>query len=166
MSNEKKDCGCNKKKKEFSDTPMPEQGKIVKALSMIQGYSIAMASRGLKDKKVEKPVKQLRVLSCFGNQDSGGELPPCVHLNKSSTEGKFYCGGCGCGDKKNTWLNSSDEEYSKLDYPSLNCPISMPGFSNYDPNFKPIEVKLRKEMIEEVDPKELELIQVTIGSSE
>ena len=42
----------------------------------------------------------------------------------------------------------------------------MPGFSNYDPNFKPIEVKLRKEMIEGIDPKELELIQVTIGYSE
>ena len=53
-----------------------------------------------------------------------------------------------------------------MDYPVLNCPMQMPGFSNYDPNFKPIEVKLRKEMIEELDPKELELIQVTIGYSE
>ena len=57
-------------------------------------------------------------------------------------------------------------DYSKLDYPVLNCPMKMPGFSNYDPNFKPIEVKLRKEMIEAFDPNELELIQVTIGQSE
>jgi hypothetical protein len=44
--------------------------------------------------------------------------------------------------------------------------MQMPGFSNYDPNFKPIEVKLRKELIEELDPKELKMIQVTIGYSE
>ena len=124
-----------------------------------------MASRGLKDKKVEKPVKQLRVLSCFGNQDSGGELPPCVHLKKSSTEGKFYCGGCGCGDKKNTWLNSSDEEYSKLDYPSLNCPITMPGFTNYSPSI-PEEWKnpiSRKKYIESMRTKDVSKVDITIN---
>lgn len=164
MSDEKKGCGCNKQKKEFSDTPMPEKGKLVKALSMIQGYSIAMASRGMKDKKVDKPLKQLRVLSCFGNQDTGGELPPCVHLKKSSTDGKFYCGGCGCGDKKSTWLNSSDEEYSKLDYPSLNCPIGMPGFSNYKTS-EPKEAEepqSRKHYIENIDFKSLSKVDVTL----
>jgi hypothetical protein len=29
---------------------------------------------------------------------------------------------------------SNGEEYSKLDYPKLNCPLNMPGFTNYEPS--------------------------------
>jgi len=127
-------------------------------------FAASLVSRGVGNKKTDIQTKQLRVLSCFGGSSI---TTPCVFLKTSSVDPtKSYCGGCGCGDKPHTWLIQSSDEYSKLDYPVLNCPMQMPGFSNYDPNFKPIEVKLRKEMIEEVDPKELELIQVTIGSSE
>ena len=127
-------------------------------------FAASLASRGISNTKTDVKTKQLRVLSCFGGSTIN---TPCVFLKTSSVDStKSYCGGCGCGDKSHTWLLQSSEEYSKLDYPVLNCPMQMPGFSNYDPNFKPIEVKLRKEMIEEIDPKELELIQVTIGSSE
>ena len=127
-------------------------------------FSASLASRGLTNTKTDIPTKQLRILSCFG----GGTLTTtCPYLKQSAVDStKHYCGGCGCGDKPHTWLMAESTDYSKLDYPVLNCPMQMPGFSNYDPNFKPIEVKLRKEMIEEIDPKELELIQVTIGSSE
>jgi hypothetical protein len=163
MSESKKDCGCKKKK--FSDSPLPnKEPALKKALSMIQSYSMAVASRGLKDKKVDKTVKQLRVLSCFGNEHVGGELPPCVHLKKSATDGKFFCGGCGCGDRKNTWLNGSDEEYSKLDYPSVNCPLSMPGFSNYSMSLpqEAIEPESRKHYIENLDFNSVQKIDVTM----
>ena len=66
-----------------------------KGLSRIQSFALSMASRGLKNKKVDIPVKKLRVLSCFGDKNNIG---PCKHLHASSTEGKFYCGGCNCGD--------------------------------------------------------------------
>jgi len=128
-------------------------------------FAASLASRGIGNKKTDVQTKQLRVLSCFGGSSS--ITTPCVFLKTSSVDPtKSYCGGCGCGDKAHTWLIKSSDDYSKLDYPILNCPMKMPGFSDYDPNFKPIEVKLRKEMIEAIDPKELELIQVTIGSSD
>lgn len=60
----------------------------------------------------------------------------------------------------------NNEEYSKLDYPILNCPLKMPGFTNYDPNYKPAEIKDRKEQIEKIDPENLQYIQVTLGASE
>jgi hypothetical protein len=125
---------------------------------------MAIASRGLKDKKVDKTVKQLRVLSCFGNEHVGGELPPCAHLKKSTTDGKFFCGGCGCGDRKNTWLNGTNEEYSKLDYPSVNCPLSMPGFTNYTVSLpqEAQEPESRKHYIENIDFFSVQSINVTM----
>jgi hypothetical protein len=162
MSEPKKDCGCKKKK--FSDTPLPEQPAVKKALSMIQSYSMAVASRGLKDKRVDKTVKQLRVLSCFGNEHVGGELPPCAHLKNSQTEGKFFCGACGCGDRKNTWLNGNNEEYSKLDYPSVNCPLKMPGFSNYNMSLpqEAEEPQSRKHYIENLEFNSIQKVDVTM----
>jgi hypothetical protein len=158
---EKKPCNCANKKK-FSDSPL-QQSSIKKSLSMIQGYAMAMASRGFKDKKVEKTVKQLRVLSCFGNEAEGGELPPCAHLRKSETDGKFFCGACGCGDKKGTWLNGTEQEYSKLDYPKLNCPIGMPGFSNYSPSApqEANEPQSRKYYIENMNLMDIQKVNVT-----
>jgi len=127
-------------------------------------FAASLASRGFTNIKTDIPTKQLRILSCFGG---GNITSSCPFLKQSDVDStKHYCGGCGCGDKPHTWLIAESTDYSKLDYPTLHCPMKMPGFSNYDPNFKPIEVKLRKEMIEAIDPKELELIQVTIGSSE
>lgn len=127
-------------------------------------FAASLASRGIGNKKTDIQTKQLRVLSCFGGSSISTS---CPFLKTSSVDStKSYCNGCGCGDKPHTWLIQSSDDYSKLDYPILNCPMKMPGFSDYDPNFKPIEVKLRKEMIEAIDPQELDLIQVTIGSSE
>jgi hypothetical protein len=125
-------------------------------------FAASVASRGLKNKKTDTQTKQLRVLSCFGNED----IPPCPFLKKSQTKDKHFCGKCGCGDNFNTWLLQNDEKYSKLDYPVLNCPIKMPGFSNYDPNFYEIQSKDRKKQIEDCDPSKLELIQITIGKDD
>ena len=140
-------CNCNKNKNnsqqpetrpqqpqqpvEFRKQAIQEQSMVKKKMSMLQSFATAIASRGIQDNKVQKAVKQLRVLSCFGNQSSGGVVPPCEHLRESSTPGKFFCGGCGCGDREGTWLISDGDKYSKLDYPKLNCPLAMPGFSNY-----------------------------------
>ena len=142
-------CNCNKNKQTveqpattaqnlqqqtpaFRKQEIKEQSMVKKKMSMLQSFATAVASRGIQDKKAEKIVKQLRVLSCFGNQNQGGVLPPCEHLQQSTTPGKFYCGGCGCGDREGTWLISDGDKYSKLDYPKLQCPLSMPGFSNYE----------------------------------
>lgn len=124
----------------------------------------SLASRGLGNKKTDIPTKQLRVLSCFG----GAEIETkCPYLSQSKVDNtKHYCTKCGCGDKSTTWLIKSGSEYSKLDYPTLNCPIKMPGFSNYDPNFYNNEIKQRKQQIENLAPEKLNLIQVTIGSNE
>ena len=155
----------NKTKYKFDSTSnRPPREKefnnmMKKGFSMIQSFALSMASRGLKNKKVDIPVKQLRVLSCFGDKNNGGNIPPCKHLTKSSTEDKFYCGGCGCGDKSSTWLISNDEDYSKLDYPKLNCPLKMPGFSNYEIN--PLDTDERKKRIENHDLTQLTKIIVT-----
>jgi len=127
-------CNCNKNKFEINPEDAPKQLKnaFSTKLGMIASFAQAIVSRGLTNKKIETPVKQLRVLSCFGNEEYGGKLTPCEHLKPSQTVGKFYCGGCGCGDKPRTWLMGTGEEYSKLDYPKLNCPLKMPGFSNYE----------------------------------
>ena len=136
---------------------------IRKGLGMAKSYAESLISRGLDDKKTEEPIKRLRVLSCFGNQHTGGNLPPCEHLKNSKTEGKYYCGGCGCGDRKGTWLLSNDNNYSKLDYPKLTCPLKMPGFTNYeisDPEdgIPPIT---RKFYIENMDESDIKTVQVT-----
>lgn len=148
----------------FRKEEVPQQSVIKQKLTMMQSFAMAIKSRGLNNEKVTKPIKQLRVLSCFGNQAQGGVLPPCEHLKQSTTPGKFFCGGCGCGDRKGTWLMADGEEYSKLDYPKLNCPLSMPGFTNYekskeDEGVAPIT---RRFYIEQLPYKDIESINVTM----
>ena len=126
-------------------------------------FAASLASRGIGNKKTDIETKQLRVLSCFGSS----EVQPCPYLKTSQMNSKYhYCGKCGCGDKPNTWLLKNNEKYSKLDYPVLNCPLHMPGFSNYDPNFITPEIKTRKEKIESMSPEDLKLIDVTIGETD
>ena len=127
-------------------------------------FAASIASRGFSNKKIDIPTKQLRVLSCFGG---AGITSGCPFLEQSAINPtKHFCGKCGCGDKESTWLVKEGTEYAKLDYPVLNCPLKMPGFTNYDPNFVSPEIKERKKQIESVDPTQLSLIQVTIGESE
>jgi len=169
-------CGCNKNKKNKKTEETKEQtvefrqqeiekpkNVITEKLTMMQTFASAITSRGLNNEKVTVPIKQLRVLGCFGNQPQGGVLPPCEYLKKSKTEGKFFCGGCGCGDRKGTWLLAEGEEYSKLDYPRLACPLKMPGFSNYEKS-KPDEANppiTRKFFIEQMSYKDIEKIKVS-----
>lgn len=152
---------------QFRSVPIdPNKRGIKDKLSMVQNFATALASRSINNKKINTPIKQLRVLSCFGNQNSGGVLPPCEHLKESEvSEGKHYCGACGCGDKKMTWLVQKSDNYSKLDYPKVACPLQMPGFSNYvistpDESEEPIT---RKYYIENVNYKEIQNLPVKIG---
>ena len=139
--------------------------QLGKKIGMVQSFANAVTSRGLGNNKINKPIKQLRVLSCFGNKEQGGELPPCEYLKQSTVmPGKHFCGGCGCGDKPHTWLVSQGEEYSKLDYPRLSCPLKMPGFTNYEPS-KPEEMgppPSRRNYIENINYTEVEKIPVTL----
>lgn len=173
MSNEpKKGCGCGKKK--ANTEPNPQQfrsvvneqkgtSEIKKNLTMVQSFASAIASRGITNKKIDKFEKKLRVLSCFGNAHASGQLPPCEHLKKSSTEGKYFCGGCGCGDKPMTWLLAEGDKYSKLDYPKLQCPLKMPGFSNYEKSMEDEAIPpiTRRFYIENMPEEEVEKISVT-----
>lgn len=169
---QKKGCGCGKKnaatepaREQFRTEVKTNEGvtEIKKNLTMVQNFASAIASRGLTNKKIGTSEKQLRVLSCFGNAHLGGQLPPCEHLKKSKTEGKYFCGGCGCGDKPRTWLLAEGEEYSKLDYPKLSCPLKMPGFSNYEKSTpdEAIPPITRRFYIENMPIEEVNKIPVT-----
>jgi hypothetical protein len=172
-------CGCNKNKQptvpgqttntnqvEFRKETNPQDAKgiLSRKLGMVQSFAASLVSRGIADSKINKPSKQLRALSCFGNKDIGGQLPPCEYLKSSETPGKFFCGGCGCGDKPHTWLTIEGEAYSKLDYPKLSCPLRMPGFSNYESS-KPDESNspiTRRYYIEQIDFGEVLKLNVTL----
>tara|TARA_R100000315_G_C5231488_1_gene142491 strand:+ start:1676 stop:2197 length:522 start_codon:yes stop_codon:yes gene_type:complete len=153
----------------FRKVPVdPNKRGIKKKLSMIQSFAVALASRNINNKKINTPIKQLRVLSCFGNQNTGGVLPQCEHLLDSDVqEGKKYCGACGCGDRKGTWLIQEADEYSKLDYPKVSCPLQMPGFTNYlvstpDEAEDPVT---RKYYIENMDYSLVQQVPVRIGEA-
>ena len=142
--------------KEFSNSSFKEK------LGMMKNFASAITSRGFKNRKIDKATKQLRVLSCFGDN---GELIPCEYLRKSETgDGKHYCGGCGCGDKKGTWLVADQENYSKLDYPKLHCPLTMPGFANYkeSDSDESVEPVTRRYYIENMTPEVMQDIQVSL----
>ena len=131
---------------------------------MVGSFAAAMASRGLSNSKIDRKTKQLRVLSCMGR----GELPPCEYLRKSKVnENRSYCGGCGCGDRKATWLVSNADEYGKLDYPKVTCPLNMPGFSNYEPSQENESINpiTRRHYIEQMKMEDVEKVEVTINGS-
>lgn len=126
--------------------------------SQIMSFAMAIASRGFSNSKTDLNTKKLRYVSCFGID----EIPACELLKKSEKSDFYYCNGCNCGDHSHTWLVKTDGEYSKLDYPFLNCPLKMPGFNNYDMN-GPTESLKRKQQIEQMNPNKLKLIQLTVS---
>jgi hypothetical protein len=135
----------------------PEENKeVVEQKNIAQkaaAFASSVASRGLKNNKTKKETKQLRQLSCHG--DGTDDLPPCSQRKQSEHyPNSFYCGACGCGDKQGTQLVdftiNGKENYGKLDYPKVWCPLNMPGFQPYKPTTEePIEVQnSRKKTIE------------------
>ena len=143
----------NKKFADFNNQKRDENviikspGFIDKAKSFV-GSTI---SRGITNKHCDSETKELRILSCHG--DGTDALPPCSERRTSSKfEDSYYCGACGCGDKKGTQLVNlsinNKENYSKLDYPTVSCPFKMPGFSDYAPTASEVSDNIRKKEIE------------------
>jgi hypothetical protein len=168
MSIHRKGCNCNCKSKKSFDSKFSTKRKSIKKVTnpftKIQLYAKSLASRRFSNKRTDKATKQLRYLSCFGDASIGGQLKPCEELQDSKTEGKFYCGACGCGDRKATWLEAESDHYSKLDYPVLSCPLKMPGFSDYDGSDS--KQNIRKNIIENYDLNKLVQIQVSVKDTE
>lgn len=116
----------------------------VPTFGQMAGYLRSRFSRGVSDKKADPTVKDVRLLSCFGD---GHTIPVCPALRPSKTEeGRFFCHDCGCGDKPGKWLNGKEGEYTKIDYPVLLCPRKMPGFSNYEAgnNSEPRKIQIEE----------------------
>jgi hypothetical protein len=125
-----------------------EQKNIVQKAAAL---AASIKSRGLTNKKSSPETKSLRQLSCHGDDS----LPPCSQRKESEKfPNSFYCGACGCGDKQGTQLIDltvdGKENYGKLDYPKVWCPLTMPGFQPYIPSANdPPEVQnSRKKEIE------------------
>jgi hypothetical protein len=54
----------------------------------------------------------------------------CSRLQYVKNRG-YFCGGCGCGNNDLARLDAdSPDEYTKLHYPYLECPLKRSGFSN------------------------------------
>lgn len=127
-------------------------------ISKIVSFAIAIASRGINNKKINDNIKKLRYISCYGHKN----IEACPKLKKSDKSNFYYCGGCGCGDKPHTWLIREPGVYSKLDYPRLTCPLKMPGFDNYDPN-SPEDGLNRKKQIETINTEDFKFIELTVS---
>lgn len=100
-------------------------------------FAASIASRGIAGHKCSPEVKAMRVLSCHG----GGDKPPCPYRTYEPVKAFHFCRQCGCGASEIARLDAlgsgkdkpifKDDEYEKLDFPTLQCPIAAPGFSNH-----------------------------------
>ena len=141
LENAKKNAGIGKDEK--IDTKDPSL--LEKAATLAK----AVVSRGLNNNKASNEAIILRRLSCHGDET----LSPCSERRNSiKFPGSYYCGACGCGDKKMTQLVNlsinGKKEYCKLDYPTVSCPFKMPGFSDYVASEDGVSDNNRKKEIE------------------
>lgn len=125
---------------DVSSTTKPAQPtawqRVVSSWIAARSFAESMASRGIAGNRAAPAIKALRVLSCHGSDDK----PPCPHRAYDAAKRFHYCGQCGCGAKEIARLDAVgseadkpvfDEGYSKLDFPTLACPIGARGFSNF-----------------------------------
>lgn len=115
---------------------------VINTWNKAESFLSSITSRGIIDsakdilnidgtdgQRVSDEVYNERKLSCFGN---GSDILQCQVL-KYDTDGKPFCGACGCKSNKLAILTPSEEGgYSKLHYPYLECPLKKKGFSNYE----------------------------------
>ena len=138
-----------KPNKEKTIKPVLEEPQEIEEPSLVKkalSFGRAIASRGLYDNMANEDTISKRELSCHGNDD----IEPCPRRQNSKKHvGRTICGACGCGDKPRNFLNG--EGYLKLYYPTVTCPLQMPGFSNETPAK---EQQNRKKRVEEVIKQE------------
>jgi hypothetical protein len=117
----------NSKPKSKPKTKVKKPSIFEKAKNITKSY----ISKGFDGKRADDMVVEVRNMSCNGLGDIG--LPPCEYRGDSKVEeGRNYCLECGCGDRQSTWLNRKEkDEYIKLDFPNVVCPLQMPGFTNF-----------------------------------
>ncbi len=106
---------------------------IFNKIKKIGEFTESMVSRGLWDARAPEHVTEIREISCHGSEELN--IEPCPERTESTRhKDSFICGACGCGDFPHTQLtNITEKHYSKLQYPRVNCPRNMPGFTNYIP---------------------------------
>ena len=113
----------------FSMTRKTRWDAVKYTWDMAHALVLSMASRGITSKKVELTIKGQRQKSCFGDETQA----PCPALQKSKSTGRHFCNDCGCGESHMTYLDGDPSDYTKLDYPYLECPRAREGFSNHKP---------------------------------
>lgn len=108
----------------------------------------SLMSRGINSERVSNEIYDIRSISCHGSDELN--ISPCTErLESKKFAGSYFCGACNCGDFGHTQIkNLNEDHYSKLDYPRVRCPKSMPGFTNYVP-LTISENDMRKKLIEE-----------------
>lgn len=93
--------------------------------------------------RVDPEIRSLRILSCHGVDKTGKQVDSPCQSRIFSKEKQFHsCNQCGCGDTEIARISSygstedrplfKKEEYIKLDFPYLQCPMQKKGFSNYE----------------------------------
>lgn len=100
--------------------------KVRSTWEMAESFVKSALSRGVFNKRVELTVKMKRIESCFGGE--GKE--PCPSLSFNPLAKRHFCNACGCGERPVAFLDGDPSQYTKLDYPYLECPRERPGFSN------------------------------------
>lgn len=94
-------------------------------------YAVSRLSAGLfRTHRVSDEIAALRRRSCFGDATDIAKHPPCAAVWKDM-DGFHYCGRCRCGKRAQARLDG--DQYAKLEYPILNCPLKREGFSNFTP---------------------------------
>jgi glycosyltransferase involved in cell wall biosynthesis len=88
----------------------------------------AVGINGTSGERVSEEIYKQRKLSCFGDSSLG--VAPCSRLYNAGKRG-YFCGSCGCGKQDLARLDAdTPDEYTKLHYPQLECPLKRKGFSN------------------------------------
>lgn len=119
-----------------TSSPKQRWDKVRGTWTMAESFVKAMRSRGLgalvgEGKRVELTIKEKRHVSCFGKDLQGRAVAsPCEALTLSADGVHHFCNDCQCGDRTLAWLDGEEGEYTKLDYPYLECPRRRDGFSN------------------------------------
>jgi hypothetical protein len=118
-------------------SPKQRWDKVRGTWEMASSFVKAMKSRGPGalvggGKRVELTIKERRYISCFGKKLDGTLVAsgPCEALRLAADGIHHFCDDCGCGDRTLAYLDGDDGDYTKLDYPYLECPRRRDGFSN------------------------------------